>query len=743
MSQHRSDTVELLTDLNEQQRQAVVHGEGPLLVLAGAGSGKTRVITYRVAHLIKERGVTPGAVLAVTFTNKAAEEMRERVKALVGGLDEQPWVGTFHRFCSSLLRRHIQVIGFPRGYTIYDVDDQRALLRKVLADLRIEGFRPAELQSKISNAKNSKTGPLQTLASLDDPSLVDIYKAYQAGLKSAGALDFDDLLLRTIELLEASDEILERQRERFEHILIDEYQDTNYPQYRLIRLLAPPHNNICAVGDDDQSIYRWRGADIENILRFERDFPGATIIKLEQNYRSTQVILDAAHGVVEHLSGRHPKKLWTDRGSGEQVAYFTADTEEAEASFVVSQIEKMLGSRPASDFAVLFRTNAQSRPFEEALARHRIPFQLIGGVRFYERKEIKDVLAYLHLGMNHDDIVSLRRVINTPTRGIGDVTIAKLELLARQHGVSVWEAIGQHLPFLDASAKVKNALSLFKELIAAIAESIEDRESPSEVIDFILKESGYLGSLIQEQSDEAMGRIDNIKELIAAAKAYEEAFPEGDTAGFLDQAALVSEADSFDADAPRATLMTLHCAKGLEFGVVFLAGFEEGLLPHARSLDSAEALEEERRLCYVGMTRARDKLILTNARSRRRFDGFTTAKPSRFLEDIPEAVLDERGVERRRRRRTTIGANVDNIGKFFRDRKIDIDTSRLKRYAEKREGVEFSVGERVQLPKYGVGKVVGIESEGDELRYIVTFRKVGRKKILARLKKLKKAEVSS
>jgi len=387
MSQHRSDTVELLTDLNEQQRQAVVHGEGPLLVLAGAGSGKTRVITYRVAHLIKERGVAPGAVLAVTFTNKAAEEMRERVEALVGGLAEQPWVSTFHRFCSSLLRRHIQVIGFPRGYTIYDVDDQRALLRKVLTDLRIDGFRPPELQSKISNAKNSKAGPLRTLESLDEPSLVEIYKAYQAGLKSAGALDFDDLLLRTIELLEASDEILERQRESFEHILIDEYQDTNYPQYRLIRLLAPPHNNVCAVGDDDQSIYRWRGADIENILRFERDFPGATIVKLEQNYRSTQVILDAAHGVVERLSGRHPKKLWTDRGSGEQVAYFTADTEEAEASFVVSQIESMLGSRPASDFAVLFRTNAQSRPFEEALARHRIPFQLIGGVRFYERKE--------------------------------------------------------------------------------------------------------------------------------------------------------------------------------------------------------------------------------------------------------------------------------------------------------------------------------------------------------------------
>lgn len=739
MSPKEEDSAVLLTELNEQQRKAVSHGEGPLLVLAGAGSGKTRVITHRVAHLISERGVDPSSILAVTFTNKAAGEMRERVESLVDDPQVQPWVSTFHRFCSATLRRHIAAIGFPRGFTIYDTNDQAALLRKVLSDKRINEIRPAALQSRISHAKNSKAGPLQSLEGYEDARMTDIYKAYQAALKSAGALDFDDLLLHTIELFESQDELLERYRNRYEHILVDEYQDTNYPQYRLIRLLAPPHNNICAVGDDDQSIYRWRGADIENILRFERDFPGATIIKLEQNYRSTQTILDAAHGVVSGLSFRHPKKLWTDHGAGEQVTYYVADSEESEASFIVSQIDSMLGRRDASEFSVLFRTNAQSRSFEEALARHRIPFQLIGGVRFYERKEIKDVLAYLHLGMNPNDIVSLRRVINTPQRGIGEATIGKLELLAREKNISIWEALDKHIPFLGASGKIKKGLSLFKELIAAIGEHVAHEEPPSEVIDFILKESGYLGSLVQEQTDEAMGRIDNLKELIAAAKSFEDANPGVGAEPFLDQAALVSDADSYEPDAPRVTLMTLHCAKGLEFNVVFIAGLEEGLLPHSRNSDTTEGLEEERRLCYVGMTRARDKLYLSSARMRRRFDGFTASRSSRFIEDIPESVLDLRGGERRKPRKTTIGANVENIGKFFKDRKIDIDVNKLAKHGVAPAGADFAVGEKVELSKYGSGKIVGMEGEGDDLRYIVHFRGVGRKKILARLKKLKKA----
>ena len=737
MSKIRDNSGEYLSDLNEQQRQAVVHAGSPLLVLAGAGSGKTRVITYRVAHLIRERGVDPRAILAVTFTNKAAEEMRERVAALVGDVPHLPWVSTFHRFCTHLLRRYITAIGFPAGFSIYDVDDQRALLRQVVGQLKIDDLRPAELQSRISSAKNSKAGPLATFEEYEDERYPQVYNAYQEALKRAGALDFDDMLLRAIEVLEGHENILNAQRERFEHLLVDEYQDTNFPQYRLVRLLAPPQDNVCAVGDDDQSIYRWRGANIENILRFERDFPGATIVKLEQNYRSTQSILDAAHGIVEHLAGRHPKKLWTDRGGGELVSLFTAESEESEANFVVQQIEST--RRDPSDFAVLFRTNAQSRSFEEALARHRIPFQVVGGFRFYERAEVKDILGYLHLGMNPNDAVNMRRVINNPPRGIGEATLSKLELLARERGVTLWEAMRSHLAFLNVGSKIKKSLSLFTELIAAVGEHITHSEPPSQVIDFVLKESGYLGALVQQHTDEAMGRIDNLKELIAAAKGYEEAFPEGGTEGFLDQAALVADADNFEPGSGRVTLMTLHCAKGLEFGVVFLTGMEEGLLPHSRNLESVESLEEERRLCYVGMTRARDKLFLTTARSRRRFDGILAPKPSRFLEDIPESVLEERGAERRRPRRTTVGANISNIGKFFRDRKIDIDSARLQRAAASANGAEFAIGDRVELAKYGAGKVVDLEGEGEELRYIVSFRGVGRKKILARLKKLKKA----
>ena len=728
-----------MTDLNERQREAVLHEGGPLLVLAGAGSGKTRVITHRVAHLIRERGVAPRGVLAVTFTNKAAEEMRSRVLQLVGEQQENPVVGTFHRFCVRVLRRFAPAIGFPSSFSIYDVGDQVALLRKVCGDLGVDGMKVPALQAAISRAKNSRGGPAEALGD-GDPRLQEIHDAYQDGLRAAGAMDFDDLLLRTAELLEARDDLLRHHRTRFEHLLVDEYQDTNHPQYRLVRLLAPPQNNVCAVGDDDQSIYRWRGADVENILRFERDFPGTKVVKLEQNYRSTQTILDAAHGVVERLAGRRPKKLWTDRAAGEPVTLYRADSEEAEASFVVSQIEALLPRRPASDFAVLFRTNAQSRPFEEALSRHRIPYQLVGGTRFYDRKEIKDVIAYLRLAANSADLVSLRRVVSSPPRGIGEATMAKLERLAEQRGVGAWEAISNHLRFLDAGPKAKRALTLFKEMIEAVGESIQHEEPPSRAIDFVLKESGYLGALVKENSAESMGRIESLRELIAAAKGFEAANPGAGTAAFLDQAALVSESDDYDPAAPRATLLTLHCAKGLEFGVAFLVGIEEGLLPHSRNSGDPEALEEERRLCYVGMTRARDKLFLSAARTRRTYDGFARSKPSRFLDDLPTAVLDERGAEaRRKRRRTTVGANIENIGKFFKDKKIDVDLSKLRKQEAGAGGAEFRVGDRVEFAKYGVGKVVGVSGEGDELRYTVSFPGVGPKKLLARIAKLKKA----
>lgn len=729
-----------LSDLNEPQREAVFHEDGPLLVLAGAGSGKTRVITYRIAYLINERGIDPANILAVTFTNKAAQEMRTRVSELVDGKMGIPLISTFHSFCLRVLRSHIHAIGYPNSFSIYDVDDQVALLRRVINELGIEGETPKGLQARISAAKNSKYGPDKTLEMQIDSSVHEVYKAYQKRLKAAGALDFDDLLLLANQLLESEKSILLRYQKRFQYVLVDEYQDTNFPQYQLIRKLSPPHNNVCAVGDDDQSIYRWRGADVENILRFSKDFPGTRIIKLEQNYRSYQNILDAAHGVVERLLGRHPKKLWTSKGKGERVTYFNGDDEGSEASFVVRQIDDMLKKSEPSDFAILFRTNAQSRPFEEALGRHRIPFQLVGGTRFYDRAEIKDILAYMQLAANPADIVCLRRIINTPTRGIGDVSISKLEILARNEGISFWQALSDRLAFLDVQTRAKRSLKLFKQLIDTIAEHIEHGDPPAQIIDFVLKESGYLNSLIKEGTDEAMGRIDNLKELLASARSFEEANPDLGTADFLDQVALVADTDEFEPDSPKVTLMTLHCAKGLEFPVVFLVGMEDGLLPHSRNINEPDLLEEERRLCYVGMTRARDKLFLTSARSRHTYSGYSASRPSRFLDDIPSAVLDGRGAERleRKRRLTTVGANIENIGNFFKDRKISVDLDKLEKHATGSEG-EFRKGDEVFLSKYGKGTIVGTEGEGEELRYLVYFPSVGRrKKLLARAAKLTK-----
>jgi DNA helicase-2/ATP-dependent DNA helicase PcrA len=739
MAVRRKGTETLLSELNQQQREAVLHEGGPLLVLAGAGSGKTRVITYRIAHLIHERGVAPRNILAITFTNKAADEMRARVTELVGELENPPWISTFHSFCARVLRRYIPAIGFPSTFSIYDVSDQVSLIRKVIKEIGINSLNPADLQSSFSTAKNGRTDPAETLGRLENPQILQVFKAYQKALKAAGALDFDDLLLRTIELFEQREDVLTQHRNRFEHILVDEYQDTNHPQFRLVSLLAPPQLNVCAVGDDDQSIYRWRGADIENILRFERDFESVKIVKLEQNYRSTQSILDAAHGVVESLAARHEKKLWTDRSGGELVNYFLAENDTAEAAYIVTQVHSHLSDRRPSEIAVLFRTHAQSRPFEEAFTRQRIPFQLIGGTRFYERAEIRDVLAYMQLGMNHNDIVNLRRIINTPARGIGEGTVGKLEFLASQRGTTVWEALDKFIPYLDANVKAKNTLTLFKEMIAAIGEHVEHGERPSEVIDFILKESGYLGSLIKDGSKEALDRLDNLRELIASAKAFEEANADAGVESFLDQAALVSESDAYEAGSEKVTLMTLHNAKGLEFGLVFLAGLEDGLLPHIRNINNPQGLEEERRLFYVGMTRARDLLYLTGARARRTYTGINATKPSRFLDDIPPAALLQRGGERRtRRRKTTVGANIDSIGKFFKDRKIDIDIEKLKKKQKSPGGAEFGVGDRIEVTKYGVGKIVAIEGEGDELRYTVHFRGIGRKKLLARVAKLKR-----
>ena len=730
-----------IAQLNEPQLEAVIHEHGPMLVLAGAGSGKTRVITYRIAHLINEKKVDPYNILAVTFTNKAAAEMKERVVELVGDQGNVPIIATFHSFCLRILRQYIPALGYPNNFSIYDTNDSAALIRRICKQHNWDEQTPKAIQSQISAAKNSKVGPENKLKRSVDSPILDIYYKYQQELKRAGAADFDDLLLLTNKLLQENPDILARLQSRFEYILVDEYQDTNHPQYSLIKLLAPPSNNLCAVGDDDQSIYRWRGANVENILNFGKDFEGTRVVKLEQNYRSTQNILDAAHGVVEPLLGRHPKKLWTDKGKGETITYFLGDDESSEASYVVRCInDRLRRGAKESDFAILYRTNSQSRAFEESLGRHKIPYQLVGGTRFYDRKEIKDVIAYLQYTLNPSDIISFRRVVNTPTRGIGDVTISKVERLAQQYESSVWKVLTEELAYLDVQPRAKAALGRFVKLIENIREKIEKNAPPYEVINHILAESEYVAALVQEETEEARGRIENIQELIASAKSFENNNPDMGTEDYLDQLSLVADTDNYDPEAPQVTLMTLHCAKGLEFPVVFLTGMEDGLLPHIRNLEDPDHLEEERRLCYVGITRAQEKLYLTAARGRRTYNGFQPARPSRFLDNLPMAVVEERGAGQltRKRKMTTVGANLDNIGKFFKDKNIAVDMTRLTK-KENSSGSGFKKGDNVFMKKYGPGTIVSMEGSGDNLKYVVYFSKIGqRKKLLARVAKIQK-----
>jgi DNA helicase-2/ATP-dependent DNA helicase PcrA len=733
----------LLAFLNDQQREAVTNTKGPLLVLAGAGSGKTRVITYRIAYLMQEQGIPPGNILAVTFTNKAAAEMRERVAELTEDQDQMPLVATFHSFCLRLLRRHIHLIDYPNSFSIYDTDDQTALIRRICKELGYDEMTPRAIQSKISAAKNSKYGPLKALENQYDANLEDIYHRYQKGLKQAGAADFDDLLLLTNDLFNARPELLHQYQQQFQQVLVDEFQDTNAPQFNLVRTLAAPQNNICVVGDDDQSIYRWRGADVQNILNFSQDFEGTRVVKLEQNYRSTQNILDAAHGVVKNMLGRHPKKLWTDKGEGKKVSLFQGDDESSEASFVIRNINSLRKTNSLNDCAVLFRTNSQSRAFEEALNRHKLPYQLVGGTKFYDRKEIKDILAYIQVVLNPADVVSMRRIINTPARGIGDVSVARIATAAEKFETTMWEIIENRMQFTELTPAQRNSVSKFRDLVISIRQEVEKKLAASDVIEYVVRESGYFDHLHQEGTDEALGRIDNIRELVTSAKSFE-ANTTGEVTidAFVDQVSLISDVDTYDSSASgKVTLMTLHAAKGLEFPFVFLAGLEEGLLPHQRNLEEPDLLEEERRLCYVGITRAQEKLYLTAARSRRTYEGYKISRPSRFLDDIPVTVMEERGGERllKKRRVASVGNNIDNISQFFKDRQINIDTSRLNKHASSLNSGDFNKGDKVFLPKYGDGTVMGIQGTGDSKKYIVYFPKIGqRKKIMARLGTLKR-----
>ena len=638
---------ELLAGLNPDQKKAVEMTEGPVLIVAGAGSGKTRVLTHRVAYLLSEKGVHPWNILAITFTNKAAREMKERITHLVGPEAEEIWISTFHAMCVRILRRDGERIGYSRNFTILDVPDQVTVIKQVLKELNLDAKQhdPRGYLHWISQAKNRLQTPpkmKEQAGSFREEIAAQIYDAYQKKLRANQSMDFDDLLLETIRLFRQVPEALDYYQRKFQYIHVDEYQDTNHAQYVLVNLLAAHHRNICVVGDSDQSIYAFRGADITNILDFERDYPDAEVIRLEQNYRSTQTILDAANGVITHNQRRKPKNLWTENGTGEPIRLFEAGNEHEEAFFVAETIlQGVREGRDHGDYAVLYRTNAQSRVLEEVLLKSNIPYRVVGGIKFYERKEIKDLLAYLRLVVNPDDDLSLRRVINVPRRGIGEGTMEKIDRYAEEKGVSLYRALLE-ADRIGLAPRFLRPLQSFTTMIRdlhGMAEYLSARELTEEV----LEKTGYREALEREGTLEAEGRLENIGEFLSVVQEFEQRSEDKSLVDFLTDLALLSDIDTLEDEGPdgdAVVLMTLHSAKGLEFPCVFLVGMEEGLFPHIRSLEDDDALEEERRLAYVGITRAEKELYLTRARLRSIFGQTVSHPPSRFLDEIPEHLVE-------------------------------------------------------------------------------------------------------
>jgi DNA helicase-2/ATP-dependent DNA helicase PcrA len=873
--------VNFLDKLNPQQREAVEAVDGPVLILAGAGSGKTRVITYRIVHLIENKGIEPDSILAVTFTNKAAAEMAERVGDLLGGRTlRKPLIATFHSFCVRVLRRDIEAMkiggaGYKKDFAIYDESDQQAVVKSVMRRIGLDDkqLKPSAVLSRISWAKNHMLDPQEMYLQSADPiteKIAHIFEEYRKELRKANALDFDDLLLETVRLLKSSSEVRERYQRRYEYLLIDEYQDTNRPQYELIKLLAGPRHNVCVVGDEDQSIYSWRGADIRNILEFEKDFPEARIIRLEQNYRSTQAILEAASAVVSNNLKRKGKTLWTARQGGNRIGYYEAPDGENESLFAADYISRYLKKAKEEDaenvrVAVLYRLNSQSRLIEEAMRRYQLSYQVVGGFSFYERAEIKDMISYLKLINNPQDSIALLRVINTPARGIGKSTVETLERLSLETGTSLWSAVGETIERKLLPARALAALKGFKDLIEdaramllgafaeRVAETAEAEEkshhgdtearrkeeaeedisfepaelgenisfdfgandepeptegalgaesgaaangnddrteavegfrapggaaSIPEILKFLIDRTGYIKQLEEEATPDSLARIDNLRELVNAAMDSRD---RGETlAEFLDHAALVSDVDTYD---PRGTvtLMTLHSAKGLEFSLVFLIGMEEGLFPHSRAFNDPDQMEEERRLCYVGMTRAMDHLVLSSARYRRRYgtDMPDATVPSRFLEEVPPQLLDELGTSRSSAAASyrepdygdrhysyededqsvapSVGRqatgrvkprsggysgpkynSIDNIAEFFASRGKKFNRPHVP--AEKPTGSNsFRPGQRVKHPKYGEGVVYRREGEGENAKITVQFPRFGLKKLVEKYAHLERA----
>lgn len=701
---------DLLESLNPVQRQAVQHTEGPLLILSGAGSGKTRVITHRIAHLIQRHGVSPYNILAVTFTNKAAEEMRTRLENLIG--QSRLWVSTFHSTCAQILRRDIYHLGYDRSFTIYDTLDQQTLIKELIKTLQLPLNNPGSVIGEISRAKGDFISPedyRKRAVGFFEESVAQIYPMYQSFLRTNNALDFDDLIKLAVELFAANPNVLAYYQDKFRYILVDEYQDTNRGQYLLVNALARQHQNICVVGDDDQSIYSWRGADINNILDFEKDYPDTTVLRLVQNYRSTKNILEAAYYVICNNQKRKEKQIWTENKKGSVITLHEAADDISEADYVLRQIRDWRSrGRKYGDCVIFYRINAQSRTFEDALRGANIPYQIVGGIRFYERMEVKDIIAYMRVIVNPADTVSLKRIINTPRRGIGVATLQKIEDFAYEAGLPLFEAVQRVEAVSTLNSGAKSRVREFAELIA----SFSPNDPPTRTAEDLLDRSGYLQALRSEGTVEAQSREENLRELIAAVSEYEESDTDSTLASFLEKITLASDIDSMEDKSDVVTMMTLHSAKGLEFPIVFMVGIEEGLLPHQRSYDSEAELEEERRLCYVGITRAQEHVYLTHARSRRLYSEIDYRIPSRFIEEIPPELVDQGGVHEPPHRPVVSTYDPDE--------------------PDYEDEVQFyyDVGDIVYHAKFGRGKITAIDGYGFDMRIRVRFER-GSEKILA------------
>jgi DNA helicase-2/ATP-dependent DNA helicase PcrA len=718
-------TIDFLKDLNPAQREAVIYATGPLLVLAGAGSGKTRVLTYRIAHLIGIHKIDPWKILAVTFTNKAAGEMKERVEKLLGKDGIHVWLSTFHSWCARILRMEASLLGYNRSFSIYDENDQISVIKKCMEELDIspKKISPDAVQSHISKAKDRlitwQDFSLQTKDFFEE-NVARIYKLYQRKLEEANAFDFDDLIMRTVELFTNQPEVLEKYQKRFQHILVDEYQDTNHAQYVLVNLLASKNRNLCVVGDEDQSIYGWRGADINNILNFEKDYPDAKVVKLEQNYRSTQIILDAAGAVVKNNQERKGKTLYTKIKGGEKVSLLFLENEHQEAEATVEQIRHLSKRHDysLSDFVILYRTNAQSRVFEQKLRDSGIPYVIVGGLRFYERKEVKDILAYLKVLTNPKDDVSLKRIINVPGRGIGAQTLSKIENFCLKKNSSFLEGIKRIEEIEGISPRLKKTIHDFSKMLDEFSK-LKDKSPVDELTELIAEKTGYLDELRREKTIEAENRIENIKELINATSEFIERSDDPTLEGFLEEVSLITDIDLWDKTKDAVTLMTLHAAKGLEFRVVFITGLEEGLFPLSRSLENPSDLEEERRLFYVGITRAKERLFLSFARQRRRFADMVNLE-SRFLNEIPKELLKiEEHVSHKYREEFSGKVDLNQIKSFFPESAGTYDSM-------------LQIGVRVIHPHWGEGVILFREGSGDNLTLTVVFRGGVKKKLLVK-----------